>query len=95
MEALVGLATRKLGFSPLRGISLAVASVAKGPGSELWRAVEKGCQRRQDRAGGNAKRAKKGEAGAEFDFEQARNFEVAFLQGARMRLALLLGMKIG
>ena len=99
VEALVGLARRKLGFSPLQGVSLAAAATSAATSAaanvnELWIAVDKGCQRRQERAGGNAKRAKKGEAGAEFDFERARDFEVAFLQGARMRLALLLGMKI-
>lgn len=95
IELLVSLARTKLGFTPLLDVSIAQAtgrSAAKYDG--LWASIERGCTKRQARAGHNARRAKKGEAGAEFDFETARDFEVAFLGGARFRLALLLGMNI-
>ena len=96
VEALVGMLGREVGIPFLASDCGSQGSGSQGgeniPREDVWEAIERGCGRRLERARTGGKRNRKGEAGSERNFEEERAVELAFLQGARVRMGVLLGM---
>ena len=88
VESLVGMMMREVGFGD--DGSMTANSREK---NLLWAKIEEGCQRREAQAKSGGRRRRKGEAGAEASYEVEKGLEVAFLAGARTRLAIVLGVK--
>ena len=58
---------------------------------ELCEAMKRGCERRLERARKGGRRSRKGEAGAERDWEEERRVELGYLEGAWGRMSAVLG----
>ena len=94
IEALIGMLVREVGLMSRSNSQASQRSGEETVSKEkLWDAVQKGCERRLERAKKGGRRNRKGEAGAETDFEEERAVELVFLEGAWNRLRGVLGVE--